>query len=69
VRGEREREQLRMIEAAGLRVQDRASFGTEMLRTERAPKLICVNPPPFLAPGPETAVFVNGEQLPSREEL
>jgi transcriptional regulator with XRE-family HTH domain len=27
------------------------------------------NPPPFLAPGPETAVFVNGEQLSSREEL
>lgn len=27
------------------------------------------NPPPFFAPDTETAVFVNGEQLPSLEEL
>jgi SAM-dependent methyltransferase len=39
-----EEEQVRMIESAGLSVQDRASFGTGMLETDPAPKLLCVAP-------------------------
>lgn len=40
----REEEQVRMIEAAGLLVEYRTEFGTEMLETEPAPKLRCVEP-------------------------
>jgi SAM-dependent methyltransferase len=39
-----EKEQVGMIEAAGLIVQDRAAFGTEILEREPAPKLLCVKP-------------------------
>jgi hypothetical protein len=37
-----EGEQVRMIENAGLIVEDRLGFGTEMLDGEPAPKLVCV---------------------------
>jgi SAM-dependent methyltransferase len=39
-----EREQVKMIENAGLLVEDRQGIGTEMLDTEPAPKLLCVRP-------------------------
>jgi SAM-dependent methyltransferase len=37
-----EEEQVQMIEAAGLHVKNRVSYGTEMLKTQPAPKLLCV---------------------------
>jgi SAM-dependent methyltransferase len=40
----REEDQVKMIEAAGLCVQDRRPFGTEFLGTIPAPKLRCVGP-------------------------
>ena len=40
-------------------------FGTQPRRV----RMVYGDPPPFFAPDPETAVFVNGERLLSREEL
>ncbi len=40
-------------------------FGTQSRRV----RMSYGNPPPFFAPDPETAVFVDGERLLSREEL
>jgi hypothetical protein len=37
-------EQVKMIEAAGLFVEDRRGFATEILETKPAPKLLCIGP-------------------------
>jgi hypothetical protein len=40
----KEGEQVTMIEAAGLLVEDRRGFGTELLSRDPAPKLLCIRP-------------------------